>query len=295
MEILNFLRDNNVHDMTEADCYYMVKFFDSDEDGRLHYPDFMQMVLPCDNHQLRASATQRPNMQINRGDFLTLDVERDLAALLVAEIELHRGSEKIKQQLEAQLDYSQESVYQEVDDWRYGYVDVRNLHRFFRNNRSKATEEDCVAIIRRFDLDADSKLSRDEFLNGITAQEPFSKMIVREKMARKEEQLKARQNIKEREAAAASKKVTKKVDEPVPLDKNWTQQETLKTRAMDRSYKSVMSVSPLKYRVEYDLEGSPAKRMDTMKSPTPRKSVSKGRNVQSTVQKQDGGDYYGYQ
>jgi Ca2+-binding EF-hand superfamily protein len=50
MEILNFLRDNNVHDMTEADCYYLVKFFDSDEDGRLHYPDFMQMVLPCDNN-----------------------------------------------------------------------------------------------------------------------------------------------------------------------------------------------------------------------------------------------------
>ena len=50
MEILNFLRDNSVHDMTEADCYYLVKFFDSDEDGRLHYPDFMQMVLPCDNN-----------------------------------------------------------------------------------------------------------------------------------------------------------------------------------------------------------------------------------------------------
>ena len=57
MELLNYLRDNNVHDMTEADCYYLVKFFDSDEDGRLHYPDFMQMVLPCDNNSLRSSAT----------------------------------------------------------------------------------------------------------------------------------------------------------------------------------------------------------------------------------------------
>jgi hypothetical protein len=46
-----------------------------------------------------------------RGDFLTLDVERDLTALIVGEIELHRGSEKLKQQLESQLDYTQESVY----------------------------------------------------------------------------------------------------------------------------------------------------------------------------------------
>jgi hypothetical protein len=57
MELLHFLRDNNVHNMTEADCYYIVKFFDADEDGRLHFPDFMQMVLPCDNNVLRSTAT----------------------------------------------------------------------------------------------------------------------------------------------------------------------------------------------------------------------------------------------
>lgn len=46
---------------------------------------------------------------------------------------------------------------------------MRNLYRFFKNNRSKATEEDCVAVIRRFDLDADSKLSKEEFLTGLQA------------------------------------------------------------------------------------------------------------------------------
>jgi hypothetical protein len=33
LNILNFLRDNNVYHITEADCYYIIKFFDSDEDG----------------------------------------------------------------------------------------------------------------------------------------------------------------------------------------------------------------------------------------------------------------------
>lgn len=90
MEFLNFLRDNKVHDMTEADCYYLVKFFDSDEDGRLHYPDFMQLTLPCDNNLLRSKATQRPPAGLSRTDFLTLDIERDLTTLIVSEIELHR-------------------------------------------------------------------------------------------------------------------------------------------------------------------------------------------------------------
>ena len=57
VDLLNFLRDNGVHNITEADCYYVVKFFDSDTDGRLSYPDFMQLLLPCDNPTLRAQAT----------------------------------------------------------------------------------------------------------------------------------------------------------------------------------------------------------------------------------------------
>lgn len=96
VEILNFLRDNGIHNITEADCYYLVKFFDSDVDGRLNYPDFMQLVLPCDNPALRAAATQRPNAYITPHDYLTLDVERDLTKLFLGEIDLHKKSERLK-------------------------------------------------------------------------------------------------------------------------------------------------------------------------------------------------------
>ena len=36
-EILNFLRDNREYTISERECYNLVKFFDSDEDGRLSY------------------------------------------------------------------------------------------------------------------------------------------------------------------------------------------------------------------------------------------------------------------
>lgn len=42
---------------TEADCYYVVKFFDADEDGKLTYPEFLQMCLPCTNTKMRAATT----------------------------------------------------------------------------------------------------------------------------------------------------------------------------------------------------------------------------------------------
>lgn len=56
-------------------------------------------------------------------------------------------------------DFKPEGVYQAIDDWGYGFVDQRNLKSFFRNNKHTATDEECAAIIRRLDLDADSKLT----------------------------------------------------------------------------------------------------------------------------------------
>ena len=96
MELLNYLRDNQTFGHTEAECYYVIKFFDSDEDGKLNYPDFLQMLLPCDNPTLRAEATQRPTLVITQFDYLTLDVERDLTALIELEIEMHLKTEALK-------------------------------------------------------------------------------------------------------------------------------------------------------------------------------------------------------
>ena len=59
MDLVNFMRENGVMDCTEADFYFVIKFFDSDEDGKLNYPDFLQIVLPCTNAKIRATTTQR--------------------------------------------------------------------------------------------------------------------------------------------------------------------------------------------------------------------------------------------
>ncbi len=131
---------------------------------------------------LRAQATQRPNVYINQFDYLTLDIERDLTKLIQTEVGIHKKAEKLKQQLESMPDFSADAVYNSIDDWGYGFVDTRNLKSFFRNNKYTASEDECIAIIRRMDLDADSKLTREEFLEGIAPQEPFSKMIVRDQM-----------------------------------------------------------------------------------------------------------------
>jgi len=57
MDFVNFFRDNGIMSVNEADCYYVMKYFDCDMDGKLHYTDFMQMILPCTNPRIRAEVT----------------------------------------------------------------------------------------------------------------------------------------------------------------------------------------------------------------------------------------------
>ena len=50
----------------------------------------------------------------------------------------------------------------------------------------KTNEQDHFAVIRRIDLDADQKINREEFIEAIKPQEPFSKMLIRARVAKRE-------------------------------------------------------------------------------------------------------------
>jgi hypothetical protein len=133
----------------------VIKFFDSDLDGKLHYADFMQIILPCSNSKLRAAATQRPKWICNKFDYLTLDVEKELAELLLYEVDCHRDTEDKKQLLASCKGFRFEMAYFAIDDCHFKYVYQKNLERFFGGQKRKTTEQDHFAIIRRMDMDAD--------------------------------------------------------------------------------------------------------------------------------------------
>lgn len=91
-------------------------------------------------------------------------------------------------------------------------------------------------------------MTKEEFLEGIQPQEPYSKMIVRERLAKKAEKLRIKKQNKIDQAKG--KRVNKKLEVEDPED-------AIKIQALDKSFKEVLSVSPLKHRINYDLYGSP--------------------------------------
>lgn len=121
------------------------------------------MLLPCDQPYLRATATQRPTYPITQKEFLPFDVERALAKLIHKELKLAHKQELVKQELSSRYDFDVERLFREIDDWNYKYVDHKNLKRYLNKMGVAASDQNVIAIIRRFDLDADAKLNIKEF------------------------------------------------------------------------------------------------------------------------------------
>lgn len=130
---------------------------------------------------MRAAATQRPTYPIGQNEFLPFDVERLLAKLLQKELKLSRDSERLKQELAARYDYNLDHLFKEVDDWNYKYIDSPNLKRFLIKTGVFPNGPLLIAIIRRFDLDADAKLNYKEFSEGVKPSEEYSKRQLNEK------------------------------------------------------------------------------------------------------------------
>ena len=139
-----------------------------------------------------------------------------------------------------QFDYDQ--AYYAIDDWGYGYIDRRNLKSFLKKHGYIASTEEVIAIIRRMDLDADARLTKQEFIDGIKPEEPYSRTMNREKSARKQSR-----NVT---PSFSHTRKTSMQDSRDMLGHNKDQKDYIRTGALDRSINKVgqMSRSPLKSR-----------------------------------------------
>lgn len=162
-EILNFLRDNRVYHSSEPECYALLKYFDTDEDGRLTYHEFQRMLLPCEDNLLRRVTLDRPSQRVGRFDCLPRDIESALTELLEKELDLMRRSDNLKRDLFSRYDYSTYSTFRTVDRYNDGFIDSYNLKVFLKNNGHYADDREVLSIIRRIDTDGDAKLNYEEF------------------------------------------------------------------------------------------------------------------------------------
>lgn len=103
LEIVRFLRENGVENISEADCSNMISYYrgqmQADEvQLALGFKDFLAIVVPLEAPALKEQVQQRPRTYDPAvGGYLDPRVERALAELLEMEILYHRLLETQKQ------------------------------------------------------------------------------------------------------------------------------------------------------------------------------------------------------
>jgi hypothetical protein len=76
--------------------------------------------------------------------------------------------------------FTAEKAFKAIDDWNYGYIDKTNLKSFMRKHGRMINDDQLLMIIRRMDLDADARVSKEEFIEGLKPEQIYSKLMKRE-------------------------------------------------------------------------------------------------------------------
>jgi len=87
----------------------------------------MEVMLCCDDVYLRSDVTQRPSFDCPPSASLHPEIERELARLLVLEMEYHIKLNKIKANLTSRKEWTSLMGFKAVDRYREGFLGFNSI------------------------------------------------------------------------------------------------------------------------------------------------------------------------
>lgn len=159
-------RENKIK-VDATTIYYTLNHYDKDKDNKLSFMEFLPMVLPLDDTELRSRAAQRATFRVGSNDCLDPEVERALALLLHQEVTLPVSTDRLKTLLAARQDFNLVDAFKAIDAQCERLIGLENLSLYLMKNKVDFEREDVIAFLRRFDADGDCKLSLSEFANAV--------------------------------------------------------------------------------------------------------------------------------
>jgi Ca2+-binding EF-hand superfamily protein len=88
-----------------------------------------------------------------------MQTEKAIAKLFEREIDFHVELEHLKKDLENCPDYHIRKAFKAIDEHNFKFINHANLKSFLRKMGHQPIRKEIVAILRRLDLDGDSKIT----------------------------------------------------------------------------------------------------------------------------------------
>jgi Ca2+-binding EF-hand superfamily protein len=95
------------------------------------------------------------------------------------ETELHYEVEPIKQKYSCIPETSADTTFAFLDNSKIGFLEGKSFLNFFKRLGTRISDDQVQALMRRLEYDGGKMISKDEFHEFISPQEPFSKLLTR--------------------------------------------------------------------------------------------------------------------
>lgn len=168
-DVISSLRENLGFDQfTHDDVYLLFRRHDSNQDGKLNFTEFSNLVLPV-SKEYAALLTDRPDFYMSRQvpltQFFNADTRAEFRSLWAALFKCERACEVLRTSLRQRPYFNIKMAFQFMDANGSGHLTINELREFLANNGFFATERELQGLIQKCDKTGDNKISFHEFVD----------------------------------------------------------------------------------------------------------------------------------
>ena len=160
--LLDLLNKNGICSNVQ-ELQYLIYFYDENQDGNLSYTEFLNMILSENNYSLRRLARERICSTFPKIN-LPFNVEYSIVKLLEKELNLIRQISCLINVLKQKLDFNVHEVFH-LMKVNNEFITPESIKNFLLKNCSNFNEDDVRNIMKRLDINHDSKIDYCEFHN----------------------------------------------------------------------------------------------------------------------------------
>ena len=157
-----FLKDNDIKSIFN-EIQFIIFFYDKDDDSVLSIREFINLILPEKNYAIKYNIKPINRCFIyDKKVKLPLSIKYSLCSLFQKELNLIRLMFKSKEHIKTFPGIDIHDLYHGIK----GFDDIINIHSlytFLKKNYFKFNEEDLNNIMKRLDINKDSKIDFYEF------------------------------------------------------------------------------------------------------------------------------------
>ena len=164
----NYIDTFNIMDFFHRNAIYpnkiiidfLILLYDDDNDNKLSYTEFLNMILSQNNISLRKSTREKIGSFNNKND-ISFEIEHCVLKLLEKEVDFIVSVNKIIFEIKEKKDFNLHNIFHLLIG--YQYITHESLTNYFNKKYVSFTKDDINFIMRRIDLNKDGKIDFKEF------------------------------------------------------------------------------------------------------------------------------------